>query len=34
MACETNTDGIQVLHGVGYIKDFGQEKRFIQQHMK
>lgn len=28
MACETTTDGIQVMGGVGYMKDFGQEKRF------
>lgn len=28
MACQTTTDGIQVLGGVGYTKDFGQEKRF------
>lgn len=28
MACQITTDGIQVLGGVGYMKDFGQEKRF------
>jgi alkylation response protein AidB-like acyl-CoA dehydrogenase len=28
MACEATTDGIQVLGGAGYMKDFGQEKRF------
>ena len=28
MACEVTTDGIQVLGGAGYMKDFGQEKRF------
>lgn len=28
MACDATTDGIQVLGGVGYTKDFGQEKRF------
>jgi len=28
MACESTTDGIQVMGGVGYMKDFGQEKRF------
>lgn len=28
MACELTTDGIQLLGGVGYMKDFGQEKRF------
>ena len=28
MACETTTDGIQVMGGVGYTKEFGQEKRF------
>lgn len=28
MACELTTDGIQVMGGVGYMKDFGQEKRF------
>ncbi|MDY6906249.1 MAG: acyl-CoA dehydrogenase family protein [Thermodesulfobacteriota bacterium] len=27
-ACELTTDGIQALGGVGYMKDFGQEKRF------
>lgn len=28
MACDLTSDGIQVLGGVGYMKDFGQEKRF------
>jgi alkylation response protein AidB-like acyl-CoA dehydrogenase len=28
LACDVTTDGIQVLGGVGYMKDFGQEKRF------
>ena len=28
IACETVTDGIQVLGGNGYMKDYGQEKRF------
>jgi alkylation response protein AidB-like acyl-CoA dehydrogenase len=28
VACNVTTDGIQVLGGVGYMKDFGQEKRF------
>lgn len=28
MACDITTDGIQILGGVGYMKDFGQEKRF------
>ena len=28
MACSVTTDGIQVLGGVGYMKGFGQEKRF------
>ncbi len=28
MAGDLTTDGIQVLGGVGYMKDFGQEKRF------
>lgn len=28
MACDVTTDGVQVLGGVGYMKDFGQEKRF------
>lgn len=28
MACSLTTDGIQVMGGVGYMKDFGQEKRF------
>ena len=27
-ACDLTTDGIQLLGGVGYMKDFGQEKRF------
>ncbi len=28
MACHLTTEGIQVMGGVGYMKDFGQEKRF------
>jgi alkylation response protein AidB-like acyl-CoA dehydrogenase len=28
MACEVVTDGIQVLGGNGYMKDYGQEKRY------
>jgi alkylation response protein AidB-like acyl-CoA dehydrogenase len=28
MACDLTTDGVQLLGGVGYMKDFGQEKRF------
>lgn len=28
VACDVATDGIQVMGGVGYMKDFGQEKRF------
>ncbi|MFH2066122.1 MAG: transposase [Pseudomonadota bacterium] len=28
MACKTTADGIQVMGGAGYMKDFGQEKRF------
>jgi alkylation response protein AidB-like acyl-CoA dehydrogenase len=27
-ACDLTTDGVQILGGVGYMKDFGQEKRF------
>jgi len=27
-ACDLTTDGVQVLGGAGYMKDFGQEKRF------
>jgi alkylation response protein AidB-like acyl-CoA dehydrogenase len=27
-ACQATTDGIQVLGGYGYMKDYGQEKRF------
>jgi alkylation response protein AidB-like acyl-CoA dehydrogenase len=27
-ACELTTDGIQILGGYGYMKDYGQEKRF------
>ena len=28
LACEAVTDGVQVLGGNGYMKDYGQEKRF------
>ncbi len=28
LACDATTDGIQVLGGNGYMKDYGQEKRF------
>lgn len=28
LACELATDGVQAMGGVGYMKDFGQEKRF------
>jgi alkylation response protein AidB-like acyl-CoA dehydrogenase len=28
LACKLTTDGIQVLGGNGYMKDYGQEKRF------
>ena len=28
VACQVTTDGIQVLGGYGYMKDYGQEKRF------
>lgn len=28
MACDLITDGAQVLGGNGYMKDYGQEKRF------
>ena len=28
IACEAVTDGIQVLGGYGYMKDYGQEKRY------
>ena len=31
-ACQLTSDGIQVLGGVGYMKDFGQEKRFRDAH--
>lgn len=27
-ACDLTTDGIQLLGGIGYMKDYGQEKRF------
>jgi alkylation response protein AidB-like acyl-CoA dehydrogenase len=27
MACDVTSDGVQILGGVGYMKDFGQEKR-------
>jgi alkylation response protein AidB-like acyl-CoA dehydrogenase len=27
-ACNVTTDGIQILGGYGYMKDYGQEKRF------
>lgn len=33
LACETVTDGIQVLGGYGYMKDYGQEKRFRDARM-
>ena len=32
MACPLTTDGIQVLGGYGYMKDYGQEKRFRDAH--
>jgi alkylation response protein AidB-like acyl-CoA dehydrogenase len=28
MACDITSDGIQILVGKGYMKDYGQEKRF------
>ncbi|MBN1470421.1 MAG: acyl-CoA dehydrogenase, partial [Syntrophaceae bacterium] len=28
LACKLTTDGIQCLGGNGYMKDYGQEKRF------
>jgi alkylation response protein AidB-like acyl-CoA dehydrogenase len=28
LACKLTTDGVQVLGGNGYMKDYGQEKRF------
>ena len=28
LACDLTTDGIQLLGGYGYMKDYGQEKRF------
>ena len=28
LACDSTTDGIQLLGGYGYMKDYGQEKRF------
>ncbi|MBU1172253.1 MAG: acyl-CoA dehydrogenase family protein [Proteobacteria bacterium] len=28
LACDLTTDGVQAMGGVGYMKDFGQEKRF------
>ena len=35
MACDLTSDGIQVMGGVGYMKDFGQEKRFRDsQHLQ
>jgi alkylation response protein AidB-like acyl-CoA dehydrogenase len=33
LACETVTDGIQILGGYGYMKDYGQEKRFRDARM-
>ena len=27
-ACRVTTDGVQILGGYGYMKDYGQEKRF------
>lgn len=32
LACEATTDGIQVLGGNGYMKDYGQEKRYRDAH--
>lgn len=33
LACETVTDGIQILGGYGYMKDYGQEKRYRDARM-
>ena len=33
LACELVTDGIQILGGYGYMKDYGQEKRFRDARM-
>ncbi|MGO9213064.1 MAG: acyl-CoA dehydrogenase family protein [Syntrophales bacterium] len=33
LACEVVTDGIQILGGYGYMKDYGQEKRFRDARM-
>jgi alkylation response protein AidB-like acyl-CoA dehydrogenase len=32
LACDVVTDGIQVLGGYGYMKDYGQEKRYRDAH--
>jgi len=28
LACDATNDGIQILGGYGYMKDYGQEKRY------
>ncbi len=33
LACEATTDGIQILGGYGYMKDYGQEKRYRDARM-
>ena len=33
LACEAVNDGIQILGGYGYMKDYGQEKRFRDARM-
>ncbi len=33
LACEAVTDGVQVLGGNGYMKDYGQEKRYRDARM-
>ena len=33
LACNATTDGIQILGGYGYMKDYGQEKRYRDARM-
>ena len=33
LACEATSDGIQILGGYGYMKDYGQEKRYRDARM-
>jgi alkylation response protein AidB-like acyl-CoA dehydrogenase len=33
LACEATVDGVQILGGYGYMKDYGQEKRYRDARM-